>query len=416
MYSKSFNEYFKDSTPFLSLNESVGILKHLTHLEELILTDKKIGFDIAIQFINELYSEFTGNSKTKVFTTVKYDGAPAIFCGYNPENNKFFVATKSLGALNPKVNYSIEDITRNHGDKPGLAEKLITALKYLPQVIKKNIYQGDFMFDKQTLYSINYEGEEMIAFKPNTIVYTVPKDSELGAKILNSEMGIIFHTRYTGPSLQKLQQEANVDVSEFNIPPNIFVDDAKFKDMSGVVTLTEDENKKISEQIQSCINTGKAIRWDNIPDSVYLSLKTFVNSLVRSNKFVLNPEQEYTNYINWLTEQANKDLANLKTDKGKEKKQNTFKLYLQEIEKNKIYILSLFNLTAKINEIKNVFIAKYNNAIKTKQFIVEPDGSLKVTAPEGYVAVDKSGNKVKLVDRLEFSRANFAVPKDKKFT
>jgi len=416
MLDKAFNDFYKESTPFISLNESVGILKHLTHLEELILTDKKTGFDIALQFINELYNEFSGNSDTKVFTTVKYDGAPAIFCGYNPENKKFFVATKSLGSLNPKVNYTIEDIDRNHGDKPGLAEKLKTALKYLPSVVKQNIYQGDFMFDKQTLYTVNYDGEEMLAFKPNTIVYTVSKDSDLGAKIANSEMGIIFHTRYTGPSLQKLKQEADVNISEFNLPQNVFVDDAKFKDMSGVVTLTEEENTKIKELIQACITAGKTIKWDLIPDSVYNSLKTYINSLVRSNKFVTNPEQEYNGYVDWLTEQANKDINSLKTDQGKQRKQQAFNQFLQNLNKVKIHILTLLNLTAKISEIKKTFINKYNSAIKTRQFIVEPDGSLKVTAPEGYVAVDKQGNKVKLVDRLEFSRANFAVPKKEKFT
>ena len=32
----------------------------------------------------------------------------------------------------------------------------------------------------------------------------------------------------------------------------------------------------------------------------------------------------------------------------------------------------------------------------------------KVTGEEGYVASDKIGNAVKIVDRLEFSRANFS--------
>ena len=44
-------------------------------------------------------------------------------------------------------------------------------------------------------------------------------------------------------------------------------------------------------------------------------------------------------------------------------------------------------------------------------FIETPDG-YRVTHPEGYVAIDNfSGKAVKLVDRLEFSRANFTVPK-----
>ena len=37
---------------------------------------------------------------------------------------------------------------------------------------------------------------------------------------------------------------------------------------------------------------------------------------------------------------------------------------------------------------------------------------MRITAPEGFVAVDKlKGNAVKLVDRLEFSQANFNAQK-----
>ena len=36
----------------------------------------------------------------------------------------------------------------------------------------------------------------------------------------------------------------------------------------------------------------------------------------------------------------------------------------------------------------------------------------RVTAPEGFVAVDRAAGAVKLVDRLEFSRANFTAEKD----
>ena len=35
----------------------------------------------------------------------------------------------------------------------------------------------------------------------------------------------------------------------------------------------------------------------------------------------------------------------------------------------------------------------------------------RVTAPEGFVAVDRIAGAVKLVDRMEFSRANFTMPK-----
>ena len=39
----------------------------------------------------------------------------------------------------------------------------------------------------------------------------------------------------------------------------------------------------------------------------------------------------------------------------------------------------------------------------------QTDAGLEVTEPEGFVAVDKTGGAVKLVDRLGFSRRNLTV-------
>jgi hypothetical protein len=152
MLNQAFNSFYRDSTDkYFVLEQQEGIIKHLTHLEEYILTQQKAGLDIAVEFIKALTETFNGNADSGVFTTVKYDGAPAIFCGYNPENNKFFVATKSVGAKTPKVCYTVQDVQINYGEKPGLAEKMRLALLYLPNVIKDNVYQGDFMFDKRYL-------------------------------------------------------------------------------------------------------------------------------------------------------------------------------------------------------------------------------------------------------------------------
>ena len=416
MLEVAFNNFYKTSSPRLVLEAEGGIIKHLTHLEELILTRKKEGVDTAISFIGELLKTFESNTQSRVFTTVKYDGAPAIICGINPENKQFFVATKSVAAANPKINYTEQDVERNHGDKPGLADKLKLALRYLPNVIKSNVYQGDFMFDKSTLYPIEHEGEELIAFKPNTIVYAVPKNSELGKKVLNSEIGIVFHTRYTGESLQNLSKQSDVNVTEFNIPSNVFVDDAKFKDVSGTATFTAEESKHINEITEAVKAASNTVKWDSIPDSVYTSLNVFINSLIRDNRFVTDPETSYNEFINWLSTRAEKEINALKTPAGQDKKRTAFNTLKQQIETSKLSIINLFNLTSKLEQIKKIFIQKYNSAINTKQFIVQPDGTLKVTAPEGYVAVDDTGNMVKLVDRLEFSRANFAVDKDKKFS
>jgi len=158
MLDQAFNSFYQENTSkYLVLEQQEGIIKHLTHLEELILTRQKEGLDIAVEFINALAETFNGNADSGVFTTVKYDGAPAIICGFNPENNKFFVSTKSLAAKTPKINYTVQDIQLNYGQAPGLAEKMRLALLYLPKVIKENLYQCDFMFDKATYSKLTFK-------------------------------------------------------------------------------------------------------------------------------------------------------------------------------------------------------------------------------------------------------------------
>ena len=85
---------------------------------------------------------------------------------------------------------------------------------------------------------------------------------------------------------------------------------------------------------------------------------------------------------------------------------------MEAIERSKADILKVFRLSRLLFEAKNIFIEKYNNAVyATKHFVDDGTGDLKVTNPEGYVAVDFAGNGVKFVDRLEFSRANFMMDK-----
>lgn len=416
MLEQAFNSFYQESTSkYLVIEQQEGIIKHLTHLEELILTRQKDGLDIAVEFIKALAETFNGNTDSGVFTTVKYDGAPAIICGFNPENNKFFVATKSAAAKTPKVCYTIQDVQQNYGQAPGLAEKMRLALLYLPKVIKSNIYQGDFMFDKATLHQIDYQGEKLITFKPNTITYAVEADSELGKKIQTAQIGVVFHTRYTGPNLKQLSKSADVNVSEFNQTPDVWFDDAKFKDVSGTVTLTDDEKKTVIETLNSIQKIAGITDWTALPNNFYVLANTYINTLIRQGKFVEDPEETFNGFIEWYGSRMDKEIEKLKTEAGKQKKIEGKNKAIEYFNTNKMPVVNIFNLSKKLADLKKLFFNKYSAAIKTKQFLTQPDGTLKVTPGEGFVAVDKSGNMVKLVDRLEFSRANFAISKEEKF-
>lgn len=416
MLETSFGSFFGLASRQINLNEQAeGVLMHLTHLEELILTSKKTGLDMALKFLKELHEIFKGKTDSTTFTTVKFDGAPAVIAGVDPQTKKFFVSTKSISNVSPKINYTEEDINLNHGHAPGLASKLKTALKYLPAVIHNGIYQGDFMFDESDLKKVNIDGEDLITFKPNTITYAVPFHSPLGQRILSSKMGIVFHTKYSGLNLKSLTKSSNVNINDFNQTQDVFADDAKFKDISGMALFTKDETTKFENLIDSCETAGNRISWDEMSDNIYTYLNTFINSLIREGTFIADPEESFSKFHQWMNDKGQKAVQALKTEKGQTKKRQALEQLLSSINSHKMNIMNLLNLTKKLEKAKSMFIKKYNSAIKTKQFITDENGNLKVTAPEGYVAVDHLGNMVKFVDRLEFSRANFAVSKGDKF-
>ena len=72
----------------------------------------------------------------------------------------------------------------------------------------------------------------------------------------------------------------------------------------------------------------------------------------------------------------------------------------------------LFELHSLISKAKIIVVRKLEKAKSIGTFIKTDDG-FDVTAPEGYVAIDRYGTKaLKLVDRLEFSRQNFTAAKN----
>ena len=382
---------------------------HLTHLEELVLTQGSQGYELARAFLLELLETLKGNSNTRVQTSVKWDGAPAIFAGINPENGKFFVGTKSIFNKVPKINYTPEDVIENHGHAPGLVDKLLKALKYLPSLGMNQILQGDFMFDDEMLEVVDIDGKPHYRFKPNTIVYAVPVDSKLGEEIGKSKFGIVFHTTY-----DSLDSGASygADVSNLNRPPGIWFDDAFFTDDTGYVTLTENEESHVIELVKEADAVNKRIHYNEIPSDL---LNIYINSEIKSGQFLENPQESYKGFLNWYQSRIEKRIDGLKSEKGKMKAFAKGEEEIRLFESKKGDILDLFKVSRLLFEAKNIFIGKYNNAVyNTKHFVDDGSGDLRVTNPEGYVAVDHAGNGVKFVDRLEFSRANFAM--DKGFT
>ena len=105
---------------------------HLEHLEDDIINNGVAGGQNALNFLEALRDMLGGNTSKKMSLTVKWDGAPAIFAGTNPENGKFFVGTKAIfnvpkeegGRVGPLINYTHADIDKNHPAGPELTASL----------------------------------------------------------------------------------------------------------------------------------------------------------------------------------------------------------------------------------------------------------------------------------------------------
>ena len=100
-----------------------------------------------------------------------------------------------------------------------------------------------------------------------------------------------------------------------------------------------------------------------------------------------------------------------KTEAGKKKYRDLLKKNMAFIKRNKNSLTMAIASHVTLQNAKNFLVSKLSEIQSIGHFLRTPNG-YKVTAPEGFVAVDRAAGAVKLVDRLEFSRANFTAEKD----
>jgi hypothetical protein len=389
---------------------------HLEHIEDEVLNFGVSGARSAINFLQSLRNMLAGNAESKVNVTTKWDGAPAIFAGVNPENAKFFVGTKGVFNVNPKLNYTDEDIDNNHPTE-GLNQKLKVALRYLPKLGIKGVLQGDMMFTKGDIKKQVIGGESYITFQPNTIVYAVPSDIKLARSMLDAQIGVVFHTSYTGKKMQDMKASFNVDLGGLTNTKDVWFRDASFVDTSGSATFTEEETKQLTTILSLAGRTFQNINsmvLNRISSNEVIKtyIKTFNNAKVREGKKISNTNQHTLELIRWVEAKLNKDIADVKKEETKRKRIAAKTELMRFFRQNAAQLRSIFDLQNLLVDAKLMIVRKLET-VKSIGTFVKTDDGFRITAPEGFVAVDRlKGNAVKLVDRLEFSQANFNASKN----
>jgi len=389
---------------------------HLEHLEDEVLNGGVLGTRGAINFLQALRDMLAGHSKTRVNVTTKWDGAPAIFAGINPENGKFFVGTKGVFAQNAKLNYTNADIDRNHPGN-GLANKLKIALKYLPELGIDGVLQGDMMFTSGDLKTDTIDGVNYITFQPNTVVYAIPANTNLARIIRTAKLGVVWHTTYTGQTMASMQARFGANIDTLKQTRNVWFRDASFVDASGTATFTDTETTELTAilaQAGSLFRTisPRTLNMIATNDTYKIQIKAWNNTKVREGKEITNTAQHVAGLIATVEEKLNRHILDAKKADTKSKRQQEKKMVIDFYRSNRMELKKIFDLQNLLVRAKNMIVRKLQMAKDAFGTYLRTDNGLKITNHEGFVAIDHlNGNAIKLIDRLEFSQANFNAAK-----
>lgn len=382
---------------------------HMTHIEDKVIYGGVNGTRQAIMALRMLRDMLGGSHTGSV--SVKWDGAPAIFCGQDPADGKFFVAKKGIFNKNPKIYKTDAEIDADtSGD---LAAKLRAALKYLPELGIKGVVQGDFLFSQEDLSTEVIDGQKYLTFHPNTIVYAVPYDSESAKTIRKAKIGIVWHTTYTGNTFESMKASYGVDVSKFNKSSNIWSQDAMLRDMTRV-TMSKQDTEHVNEllsQAGKLFNqiSGNTLRTLEGNSELAGLIETYNNTFVRAGTVINDTRTHTRNLRRWIEARFQKEIDARKTASGKasisKKLEDILSFFSKE---NEASLVKMFDLQKVIVLAKLKLINTLNKLQNVDTFVKTRNG-FKVTGAEGYVAIDKlGGDAVKIVDRMEFSFNNFS--------
>ena len=382
---------------------------HLEHIEDIIITDGFEGGKAVIEYFRGLLLTLKGTSSEAMSVSVKWDGAPALVCGIHPETGKFFVATKSAFAQKSKVNYTKKDIANNHGTDD-LGQKLLKCLVHLRKLNIQEVVQGDLLFTDDDIVRKNFNNVPHITFTPNTITYAVPEDSDIGRQIDTAKVGIIFHTTYNGETLADMTASGGADVSSFAKNNDVFFDNASYKDVSGSANFTDQETSQFYNSIEKL-----ELLLNNVPRDLISLLgqnndfvpmfQMYINAMVKQGQLPTNVNQFLQGFKKFYADRMQQQISGLKAQKALQLRQDKMKQMPVFIARVKKPLQAMLTFYKAVQSMKMFILKKMNQAMTIGSF-QQTDNGLEVTEPEGFVAVDKSGNAVKLVDRLGFSRRN----------
>lgn len=335
------------------------INKHIMHLDDYLITQKPL--------------------PTKIDSvSVKYDGAPSIVCGNDPEDDKFFISTKSVFNKTPIVYKSIDQL--NTISNIHLRYKLCQCFDVLQHEQIKGIIQGDLLFTAEDIREITIDKKRYTTFHPNTLVYAIHQDYQTAKKIRSSRIGVAWHTYYRGENLRQL----SIDPSKAN---------QKIEFSDNVFSVSESYNNLNLDLHFGC----KQLDIEGLEPFI----ESYITNIIKSNQYLSLREH--------LKTILNKHINQYKTSVKKQQYYDLLdKLTSNDIDYYNSKVLELMGLKERIINKIDLHPSLF------KCFIKKNDQYTSVFH-EGYV-LNHDNTMLKLVHRFIFSRANFSDNVDKGFS
>ena len=303
--------------------------------------------------------------------TRKWDGSPSIFFGVD-DNGDAWIARKGLFNKDAKKYYKRSDFDADEKFPEELKIPLWNTLVYLGRSWagpKNDNYfvQGDLMFT---------DGTDSGHFHPNTIRYAtslIPK---------KAKVGIVWHTRYVDGD-EGLWIEYGASVKEhFKLSDELWMINA------------HDEIEDFTPNFGHLAAVGN---YSHLSEKTKLMFKTYQNALIKGTTD--------GSIMDFLFDHMAKAVDSVKQDATKSRKMVEYKVVFEELAANP----NLASDYLKMQTYK-MFLLKQFDKVHSQYvpYLQKKDGMLNQTHHEGYALFDEHGNAAKLVNRKQFSAANFS--------
>lgn len=357
----------------------------IVHPEDLVFSEGIPGARRAVAMLSSM-------AGGKELTTIKWDGFPALVFGRNVDgtllvtDKHMFEKKDGSGRVTSPEAFLAYDQARgaDRSDLYGKINLLWPALETIIPAKFRGFYMGDLLYAGRP-----QDVGGAYVFKPNTVTYRVKDTSPIGKRIAHSIAGIAVHTFIPGigepdqplKGLGGLPSDGPIWFVTGEMPvPKVTIDTKAVQQTNNVINQYEAAVTDFIGQL----NVLKA-------KGVLGAISTYITSKIASGSFANMLDGFYQYLPSKLSGTAYAKLLGTEQDGW---------LYKEGAQ--------------GLAGIFEIWVALYNLKMNIKQQIDAQSGASGIEAftgqepgHEGYV-VGGGEEKMKLIDRLGFSRANFA--------